>query len=594
MKEHNEEATAGAETAETASTISAGSSRATSKGPPKSIGRQSTGRPNQFRGNVTAMNGIVFQLHSERSKKGQFRDSLEALKTMAATEFKQEVRFLEPLFRELKDPVVALPVKPRKEEFPDPDDSTKTIMEINPVKLDIYGEEIKEFVKKEDRLKQTKSALVNIVTAQCSKPMRNKLKGTKGYDKMEQEGDIAGLLRTIRDLSNQIEENVSPYETMDELHKQFFWYRQNYGEDNSTHLTEFKELVDVLEHNGSSIFKDQGLIKHEIEATGASTKEEIKKCEKTARDKHLATGFLRRANQSIYTPLLRELRDQRLHGHDPYPSNLADAYTLLENHSSNKRRSGPGNEGNRNQGGVVQDIQHAQQGEKEKNPEGPIAGVDGRFIPYRRCYACKRMGHYADNCPAGSNTEGQQYHMHAAVIEENSDWDSDEDSLVISFTYLTNRERVKPDRTKVLIDTGSNCSVFNNIEMLENVRKSKHKLKAYTNGGSHESEYKGFLPGFFEVWYNPNSMINILSFNDVSEKFRITMDTAEENAILVHVDEENGRVMRFKSIDAGLYILDANDNDFVNHYSYLNVENDNAIEYYSRREIDKADEARRL
>jgi hypothetical protein len=62
----------------------------------------------------------------------------------------------------------------------------------------------------------------------------------------------------------------------------------------------------------------------------------------------------------------------------------------------------------------------------------------------------------------------------------------------------------------------------------------------------------------------------------------------------MHVDEENDRVMKFKSIDAGLYIIAANDNDFVNHYSYLNVENNNAIEYYSRREIDKADEARRL
>lgn len=47
------------------------------------------------------MNGNVFQLHSERSKKRQFRESLEALKTLAATEFKQEVRFLEPLFRAL-------------------------------------------------------------------------------------------------------------------------------------------------------------------------------------------------------------------------------------------------------------------------------------------------------------------------------------------------------------------------------------------------------------------------------------------------------------------------------------------------------------
>ena len=60
---------------------------------------------------------------------------------------------------------------------------------------------------------------------------------------MEQDGDISTLLKSIRDLSNKIEESVSPYETMDDLHKQFFLYRQMPGEDNSTHLTRFKEII---------------------------------------------------------------------------------------------------------------------------------------------------------------------------------------------------------------------------------------------------------------------------------------------------------------------------------------------------------------
>ena len=560
MGESSETTTTGAETSESASTVSGLSSRASTKGPPRNINRTTGARTQQFRGNVAGMNGNVFQLHSERNKKGQFRDSLEALKTLVATEFKQEVRFLEPLFRNLEDPIVPLPVMPSKEAFPDPTDATKTIMEVNPVRLDIYKEEVKEYVKKEDRLKQAKSALLNIVIAQCSKPMRNKLKGMKNYENMEQDGDIAGLLKAIRDLSNQIEENVSAYETMDELHKQFFLYHQTYGEDNSTHLIKFKELVEVLEHNGSSIFKDEGLIKHEIKAAGATTKEEIEKCRQAARNKHLATCFLRRANQGIYAPLMRELRDQRLHGNDLYPSNMADAYTLLENHSSSKRRGGTNNEGNRNKesGNTIQGIQHAQQEDKDKDKDGPIAGVDGRYIPYRRCYACQRFGHYADNCPGRDNAEGRQYHMHAAVIESIDEWDSDGDTIEISYTYLTDSHRIEPDRNKILIDTGSNCSVFNNMEMLEGVRKSKNKLRAFTNGGSQESEFKGFLPGFFEVWYNPDSMINILSFDEVSKKFRITMDTAKENTILVHTDEEKGKVLRFRSIDAGLYILDCN------------------------------------
>lgn len=82
-------------------------------------------------------------------------------------------------------------------------------------------------------------------------------------------------------------------------------YHQTYGEDNSTHLIKFKELVEVLEHNGSSIFKDEGLINHEIKVAQAVTKDEIEKCKKTAREKHLAARFIRRANQGVYAPLLR-------------------------------------------------------------------------------------------------------------------------------------------------------------------------------------------------------------------------------------------------------------------------------------------------
>lgn len=116
-----------------------------------------------FKGNVTGMNSHVFQLHSERRKKGQFQETMDALKTLASTEFKQEIRYLEPLFRELTNPKVPLPIKPKPEAFPDPKDSTKTIMAVNPVKVDIYKEEIKAYVTKDERLKQAKSALLNIV-----------------------------------------------------------------------------------------------------------------------------------------------------------------------------------------------------------------------------------------------------------------------------------------------------------------------------------------------------------------------------------------------------------------------------------------------
>ena len=316
-------------------------------------------------------------------------------------------------------------------------------------------------------------------------------------------------------------------------------------------------------------------------------------CKKVAREKHLAACFLRRANREIYGPLLRELRDQRVHGVDLHPQTLSDAYTLLENHSSGRQRFHHTNDRARHrEGNTSQGIQYAQRGERGKASGPPVAGLDGRFIRSKQCYNCYRYGHYSDNCPNGEIEERQQHHIQGAVIEEKSDSEED-DSVIISFTYMTDARSHGVDRNSILLDTGSNCSVFNNIHMLTDVKKSRKKLCALTNGGSQESEYRGTLPGFFEVWYNPHSMVNILSFGEVAQRFRITMDTANENTINVHINQDDDKVLKFREMDNGLYVLETTNNDLVSHYSYLHLAtlpNHNHA-YYSKSEIAGAEQA---
>jgi len=66
------------------------------------------------------------------------------------------------------------------------------------------------------------------------------------------------------------------------------------------------------------------------------------------------------------------------------------------------------------------------------------------------------------------------------------------------------------------------------------------------------TEYKGNLPGFFKVYYNSKSLMNILSFKDARKVFRLTADTAEENCIVVHVGES--KVLKFYEVTSGLYM----------------------------------------
>ena len=82
-------------------------------------------------------------------------------------------------------------------------------------------------------------------------------------------------------------------------------------------------------------------------------------------------------------------------------------------------------------------------------------------------------------------------------------------------------------------------------------------MRTVSNGGHQDSRLTGMFPGFFCVWLNPYSLLNILLMSDVTDHFRVTMYLNVDNAIYVHMDAE--KVLRFKKIRRGLYMLSANE-----------------------------------
>jgi hypothetical protein len=97
------------------------------------------------------------------------------------------------------------------------------------------------------------------------------------------------------------------------------------------------------------------------------------------------------------------------------------------------------------------------------------------------------------------------------------------------------------------------------------------------------------------VWYNPKSLINILSFANVSRKFRVTFDSSINPAIIVHVNKH--RTLKFEPLGQGLYTCDRKEfiktKKSVSNYSFLTSVSDN-IKSYTRREIEGAKLARVL
>lgn len=158
------------------------------------------------------------------------------------------------------------------------------------------------------------------------------------------------------------------------------------------------------------------------------------------------------------------------------------------------------------------------------------------------------------------------------------------------------------DRLSILIDTGSNCSVFNNRDFLLDIHKSSYTLRVSTNGGHQESTERGTLPGFFDVWYNKDSMMNILAFSDVCKKFRVVVDTAESSTINVHLSQSH--IIQFKEVDSVFFVLENGLSPITtktsekydvptSNFSFLNLVHTNKL-YYTKREASQVDDACKL
>ena len=161
-------------------------------------------------------------------------------------------------------------------------------------------------------------------------------------------------------------------------------------------------------------------------------------------------------------------------------------------------------------------------------------------------------------------------------------------------------KKVEIPKEWVLLDSQSTVSVFNNAKYLTNIRNADRELKVILNGGTQVSNQIGDIQNFGTVWYNPRSLANILSLAEVRKNNRVTMDTAEEAAMIVH--RQDGSEMKFIEFKTGLYYYDGkvpetdnsgNNNDTISSYSFVQTVANNK-KLYHKREIEGANKAREL
>ena len=113
-------------------------------------------------------------------------------------------------------------------------------------------------------------------------------------------------------------------------------------------------------------------------------------------------------------------------------------------------------------------------------------------------------------------------------------------------------------RDWLLLDSCSSVNLFCNSKFLTDIHDSPSALELTTNAGVIRTTQKATLPGYGEVWYNPNAMTNVFSLGIVSKKkkYHVTFDSQAGDTFRV---KTLNATLLFKHLYSNIYASVPND-----------------------------------
>ena len=102
----------------------------------------------------------------------------------------------------------------------------------------------------------------------------------------------------------------------------------------------------------------------------------------------------------------------------------------------------------------------------------------------------------------------------------------------------------------IILDSGSSIDLFCNANWLTDIGLSETRTTLQTKGGPMQVETAGTLPDHGKVELSEDALTNILSLAQTTDKYRVTFDSAKDNAFYVHTPK---KTVRFGRTKANLY-----------------------------------------
>ena len=379
------------------------------------------------------------------------------------------------------------------------------------------------------------SALFAVIFGQCNQTLQATLMSQETFADREAEGDCLWLLTEIRSAATRFDKTLYIHDALHELRARF--YREHQGTRTTVeYYRSFDALVKTLDDNHAWSLPP---LKQDTDPSVRGSNDQS--TQRNIRERELAAAFVLNADNKRFGTLKADLRDNYARGTNQWPRTLLDAYNLLVTQERNDAAA------------------RRHKNKREKDPS---------------------------NTPPG-NTPREKHPPRAT--------DPHQFAMPRAHSSSLPSDGIPPGA--ILLDSESTCSIFRDSSLLSDIKDTDPPLVLNTNGGPHTSSKTGTYHGLgspLTVWFNPNSIANVLALRDVRRRVQVTLDTAQELAFLVHIPD--APPIRFIEHDTGLYIHQPDNKDVklpVTAYSYLQTVAKNR-DLFTRREVRGADKARAL